>query len=254
MGQIAITNRLITDPQWLKPAACSFKTGGNVDVWKIITQTDSSLIDDILPLLTDEEKARADRFYRQRDRERFIVSRGALKHILGKYSGQSASTIEFGIGENKKPYVKSQGTLNLQFNLSHSEDALLLAVSNFAIGADVEYINLNFSFSEVLEDNFSNAEIAYINEINSASRFFRIWTRKEALTKATAQGLDGDLRLLPGLDGVHQIQPGIIASNNDWLITSFNLNDNYTASIANAPAVDKIVFFDIGDPKNLLVL
>lgn len=245
MGQITITNRLLPAPQWGEADSCSFDIFDNVDVWKIITKHNLALINDFPSLLTADETKRADRFFRQTDRDRFIISRIALKLILAKYIGQSATSIEFGIGKNKKPYVKNQGNLNLHYNLSHSEDAILLAISNFPIGADVEHLNSSFSFKDVLDDNFGADEISYINEKDSSGRFFRIWTRKEAITKATAQGLDVDLRLIPGIDGVHLVESGIIASDDNWVISSFNFDDKYAASIAASPVIEKIVFFSL---------
>ena len=245
MGQIKIINKHLTDLSWIKPATCGFKINSNIDVWKVCVSANLVLIDSFLTLLMPDEVERANKFYQQKDRNRFIISRGVLKHILGRYLNQEPSAIEFGVGENKKPYIKNSAQLNLRFNLSHSGDAILLAISDSAIGADVEFINYDFGFTEVLDDNFSVNEITYIKETDSAERFFRVWTRKEALTKATAQGLDCDLRLVPGLDGTYGVEHGIIASNDDWVISSFNLNDKYAASIASNPFINKITFIDL---------
>jgi 4'-phosphopantetheinyl transferase len=245
MGQIKITNKHLNDLLWIKPATCSFKINNNIDVWKVGVSSNLALLDSFLTLLTPDETERGNRFYQQKDRNRFIISRGILRHILGRYLNQEPAAVEFRTGKNKKPYVINSAQLNLQYNLSHSGDAILLAVSDSAIGADVEFINYDFGFTEVLDDNFSIDEVAYIKGNESAERFFRIWTRKEALTKATAQGLDCDLRLLPGLDGIHIVDDGVIASNDDWVISSFNLNDSYTASIASNPFIKKITFIDL---------
>jgi len=110
-------------------------------------------------------------------------------------------------------------------------------IESVKAGKKMGYMDKIQSLSDLPE---KDVLVAYIKEAESAERFFRIWTRKEALTKATAQGLDCDLRLLPGLDGVHIVDDGIIASNDDWVISSFNLNDSYTASIACNPFINGI--------------
>lgn len=252
MGAITITNQYLTDVTWLNSSVCNFIADNCIDVWKVGVSSNLLLVDDFLTIMTPDEIARANRFYQLKDRNRFIVSRGALRHIIGKYLKQSPSTVEFGIGGNNKPYIKSGHPINLQFNMSHSGDIILLAISDSAIGADIEFINRSFGFGEVLADNFSVDEISYIKNADSVTRFFRLWTCKEALTKATAQGLDGDLRLLPGLEGNNQIQPGIIASNNNWLIRNFALNDQYTASVASPPFINEILFWDAGVISDLL--
>ena len=244
MRAITVDNQYLTDLAWLNTSACSFTVSDNIDVWKISVSENSSLIDNFLTIVTPDELARANRFRQLKDHNRFIISRGALRHILGRYLNQSPAAVAFGIGENNKPYIKNTNPSNLQYNLSHSGNAILLAISNSAIGADIEFINRSFGFIEVLGDNFSADEIKHINQAESAHRFFRLWTRKEALTKATAQGLDGDLRLIQALDGTHIIQPGIIASDNNWLIKSFTVNNDYEASIASAHSVNKISFWD----------
>ena len=202
-------------------------------------------VDSFKSILTGDEIGRANRFYLQKDRNRFITSRAALRTILGKYLNLAPEAVEFESGLNKKPFIKNGNQNNLQYNLSHSGDAILLAVADSPIGADVEFINNDFGYSEVLTDNFSSAEVNYITETDSIHRFFKLWTRKEAVTKATAQGLDCDLRLLPGLEGTTVVAGGIIASNEDWVINSFNLNMQYIASVASDPLIDQISFFNL---------
>src|SRR5882757_105938 len=112
MGQIKITNKHLTDLSWIKPATCDFKINNNIDVWKVCVSSNLVLVDSFLTLLTPDEVERANRFYQQKDRNRFIISRGILRHILGKYLNQEPSAIEFGIGENKKPHIKNSAPLN----------------------------------------------------------------------------------------------------------------------------------------------
>jgi 4'-phosphopantetheinyl transferase len=254
MEPIEITNKYLTDIKWLNTATCLFDVSNDIDVWKITVSSNIFLVDDFLKIITPDETARANRFYQLKDRNRFIISRGAMRHIFGKYLNQIPSNVVFGTGENNKPYIENSNPLNLQYNLSHSGDAILLAVSGSAIGADIEFINHKFGFSEVLNDNFSVDEINYIKENESAARFFKLWTRKEALIKATAQGLNGDLKLIPALDGTHLIKPGIIASDKNWTIKSFALNEQYISSIACALSISQISFWNldiIANPDNL---
>ncbi|MCO5947015.1 4'-phosphopantetheinyl transferase family protein [Mucilaginibacter flavidus] len=245
MLSINVTNNFLADITWLDSSACSFKISNNIDVWKANPNLNPKLVDSFKSMLTGDEIARADRFYQQKDRNRFIISRAALRTILGKYLNIAPEAIEFESGLNKKPFIKSGNQNNLQYNLSHSGDAILLAVADSPIGADVEFINQDFGYRDVLADNFSPRECNYITETDAIHRFFKLWTRKEAITKATAQGLDCDLRLLPGLDGTTAVFDGIIASNEDWVINSFNLNNQYIASVAGNQLIDKISFFDL---------
>jgi len=245
MPSINVTNNFLADITWLDSSVCSFKINNSIDVWKVSSDLNPMPVDSFKSILTGDEIGRANRFYLQKDRNRFITSRAALRTILGKYLNLAPEAVEFESGLNKKPFIKNGNQNNLQYNLSHSGDAILLAVADSPIGADVEFINNDFGYSEVLTDNFSSAEVNYITETDSIHRFFKLWTRKEAVTKATAQGLDCDLRLLPGLEGTSVVAGGIIASNEDWVINSFNLNMQYIASVASNPLIDQISFFNL---------
>ncbi|HEY8781754.1 MAG TPA: 4'-phosphopantetheinyl transferase superfamily protein [Mucilaginibacter sp.] len=242
MSLIKIYNRYLDDISWVNASACDFKLDNNIDVWRINISSNFSLLNNFLALINPGEIARANRYFHTRDKNRFIISRGALRIILGKYLNQQPSSIELEIGVNKKPHIKNA---NLQYNISHSGDWILLAVSSSNIGADTELVDVTYNYRDVLEDNFSTNEISYINQTSSVERFFMLWTRKESLTKATGKGLDEDLKLIPCLDGVHSVQSSLISSTTDWLISSFKLSENYLASIADSAQAEATRFWDI---------
>ncbi|MES2109204.1 MAG: 4'-phosphopantetheinyl transferase superfamily protein [Bacteroidota bacterium] len=245
MSAITITNKFITDIDWLEPSACPFKVGDGIDVWSISFNPLLPVPDTCLAVISADDVARANKFYQQKDRNRFMISRWILRTILAKYIHLQPVEIEFESGKNKKPHVKNAGRQNLHYNMSHSSGNILLAVSDKVLGADIEFINTDFGYSDVLADNFSPPEVSYINEAEHINRFFTLWTRKEAITKATAQGLDCDLRQLPALDGLHIVEAGIIASDDDWLINSFLIGEKYAASIASSVSPGALQFFQL---------
>src|ERR1700712_1555453 len=116
---IKITNKYLTDITWLDISACTFDVGDHIDIWKVKVGSNIPLVDNFLKILKPDEIARANRFYQLKDRNRFIISRGILLHVMGKYLKQSPFEVEFTIGENNKPYIKKSNPLNLQYNLSH---------------------------------------------------------------------------------------------------------------------------------------
>lgn len=245
MPLIKISNHYLDHINWVNSEACNFVTNNMADIWRINISSNLFLLDHFLSILQPAEIARANRYFQAKDKNRFIISRGALRVILGKYFNQSPSSIEFAEGANKKPYIKSTGKTELRYNISHSGDWILLAVANSEIGADTEQVNPAYHYHEVLQDNFSGDEINYIEQGISPERFFLLWTRKEALTKATGKGLDEDLKLIPCLDGIHLAESSVISSANDWLISSFELHACYIASIAVNPTIEEIRFWDV---------
>lgn len=230
-------------PEWLNQDRCNFSFYEGIHIWHISMSENLRGLPHYLSLLKPDELERAKRFHRQKDHDRFVIGRAILKQLMGRYLTLPAGSVEFGSGVNKKPFIANGGG-QIEYNMSHSNDAIILAIQGgYPVGVDVEFINNDFGYREVLSDNFSEPEVAYINEADHINRFFKLWTRKEAITKATAQGLDCDLRLLPALDGTFTVQPGIIASDEDWEISSFTIDGGYAVSVAGNQENEMLSFF-----------
>jgi 4'-phosphopantetheinyl transferase len=245
MARIKIYIQYLADITWNNAATCGFSINNGVDVWRIGINSSLSQLNNFLAVMPPDEIARANRYFYTKDKHRFIISRGAVRNILGKYLGLPAASIEFETGGNKKPHIKNTNNINVHYNISHSGDWILLAISNSPIGADTEQVIQGYSYKDVLPGNFSEAETEYINQTSPVERFFTLWTRKEALTKATGKGLDDDLKLIPALDGTHFVESKTISSDDDWLISTFQLAENYSASVACSSKVDVISFRDV---------
>ncbi|MCH5211243.1 MAG: 4'-phosphopantetheinyl transferase superfamily protein [Oscillospiraceae bacterium] len=90
------------------------------------------------------------------------------------------------IGKNGKPECDG-----VYFNLSHSADMVLCAVSDVPIGCDIEKVT--DAPMEVAERYFSEKERRYIanaqNPADADRRFFRLWTMKESYMKMTGEGM-----------------------------------------------------------------
>jgi 4'-phosphopantetheinyl transferase len=240
---VKITNQFLNTINWVEASACDYAVNNNIDLWRIHIPINLSKLAQFSSLNNPAEIDRANRYYHTKDKNRFIISRAGLRIILGRYLNVHPSSVDFEIGQNKKPHIKNNS--NLYYNISHSGDWIVIAVSNSELGADIEFVNHSFGYKDVLADNFSQPEVNYINENSSAERFFMLWTRKEALTKATGKGLDGDLKLIPCLDGTHYTQTSIVSPGSDWLINTFKLAENYLASIAANPQSNTTRFWDI---------
>jgi len=188
-----------------------------VHVWR--AQLDA--LPGLRPLLSPDELARADRFLRPQDRDRFIAARGALRTILAQYTGVAAAGLRFLYGEHGKPYL-SQGQLH--FNLSHSHGLALYAIARFEVGIDVERIRETTHSMKIAERFFSPAEATELKALAPDLRpaaFSRAWTRKEALVKGI--GL--------GIAALRKDHPDI------WRMYPIDAGEGYAAALA-APADD----------------
>jgi 4'-phosphopantetheinyl transferase len=191
-------------------------------------------------ILSADERERARRFYFQRDRSRWLVGRGCLRMLLGRYLDVPPETLSFGYGRFGKPHLNGLET-PVQFNASHSGDILLIAVTlDRAVGIDVERIRSSLSVLEIAERFFSPRErgaLAALPEALRTDAFFDCWTRKEAYIKARGEGLSLPLN---GFDvAFGRGEPAkLLATRPDaaeacrWGLRELDIDDGYKAALA----------------------
>lgn len=144
--------------------------------------------------LPSDEWARAGRFHFQRDRDRYLCGRVFLRNVLGRYLEVAPSAIRFATGRHGKPQL-ADGRSGLRFNVSHSNDLLLLAVTpGREVGVDVEAIRPQVPCANLAGRYFRPAEAREIEALSGeaqVTRFYEIWTATEARLKADGCGLSG---------------------------------------------------------------
>src|SRR5437879_4068688 len=143
--------------------------------------------------LTPDERTRSARFRFERDRKRFIVTRGVLRDLLGRYLQTQPGHISFVYNASGKPDLSPEFGSRLKFNLSHSAGVALIAVAiDSDVGVDLEYIRAQSDYTDIARRFFSAAEVDYLTALPShlyAEAFFSCWTKKEAYLKACGEGL-----------------------------------------------------------------
>jgi 4'-phosphopantetheinyl transferase len=156
-----------------------------------------------LDVLTDEERARAARFVRARDRRRFARCRSALRQIVGALLHVSPASLRFrAVGQGKPELdLETMGVnagdarAGLRFNVSHSAELALIGVCRgHELGVDIERVKRVSEADRIVASFFSpaeRAEFAAITDNVKDLAFFRGWTRKEAVLKGLGIGLAG---------------------------------------------------------------
>ncbi|MGE5944179.1 MAG: 4'-phosphopantetheinyl transferase family protein [Flavobacteriales bacterium] len=190
------------------------------------------LVKDLTVFLEAFEKERALKYYKEIDKNRFIICRSLLKFALAYHTQSMIKNISIELLPNKKPYLPSHP--KLFFNVSHSGDYAIFAIGNAPVGIDIEFIDLSYAFHDVLPHIFNKSEIHYIcNANNQLEAFYRLWTRKEAFVKALGKGIDDDFLKIPCLDGLHAIDNSIIGNSFNWQVHNFEMIDKrYLGAIA----------------------
>jgi 4'-phosphopantetheinyl transferase len=158
-----------------------------VEVWRIALAVSQDAVDRLQATLDATETQRSQRFRFAEHRRRYVVCHGAVRTILGDYLGVRPAAVPWVRGLNGKPAL---GAGPYHVNLSHSGDVALLAVSGRPVGVDVEQVR-DFD-TESVSRHFSaaeRAELAGLDPRARARRFTTLWTRKEALVKASGDRL-----------------------------------------------------------------
>ena len=187
----------------------TIELGSNeVHVWRALLDELPPQIDSFLHTLATDEQSRADRFYFQRDRERFITAHGVLRAILGLYLNRAPKCLSFCYSSHGKPALAwESGGDAIRFNMSHSHGVALYAVTRGReVGIDLEFIRRDLEVEQIAERFFSRRETATLRALPADLRkyaFFLCWTRKEAYIKARGEGLSlpldqFDVSLIPG--------------------------------------------------------
>ncbi len=147
--------------------------------------------------LSEDERNRSARFRFERDRRRFVVARGALRDLLGRYLDIDPGQIRFVYNAFGKPElhpdIDNEG--GLEFNLAHSADLALIAIARDAdVGVDVECIEGRgeSNHADVARSFFSATEVDALSRVPAHlydQAFFSCWTMKEAYVKGRGEGL-----------------------------------------------------------------
>ena len=170
----------------------------DVHIWTV--ELDDADWDAFSSVLAPDEIDRADRFRRPHLRHRYRRCRIALRRLLGQISNEDPVNIALRYGPFGKPEMDGKW----QFNLSHSEDKALIAISPHVVGIDLEFTNRPgmdvAALAEVVCHPNEIAALALLPADEKAALFYRWWTQKEAYCKARGTGLDdalGSLRCQP---------------------------------------------------------
>jgi 4'-phosphopantetheinyl transferase len=169
-----------------------------VHVWAAPLSVTTADLAAFAGMLSTSERERAAKFKFDVHRNRFIAGRGWLRSILGRYLQTDPALLDFTYSKLGKPALSlSFESARLDFNLAHSEDVALLAVTQLGpVGVDVECIRPIKNVEDLVARFFSRRENEIFQKLPLDKRpaaFFNLWTRKEALLKATGEGIAGGL-------------------------------------------------------------
>jgi 4'-phosphopantetheinyl transferase len=183
---------LVTDQnQYGNPFPLGELLGDDVHLWIVDLDDRSVPAARVNSILSAEERERAARFVFEPDAWHFSLCRAILRLGLATHCKRPAAEITIQAGEHGKPFVENE---QIHFNVSHSRSMGLLAFTRIGeLGVDVEAVQPDIEALEISSAHFTPGEAAWIAATpvpsERAHRFTRLWTRKEAVLKATGKGI-----------------------------------------------------------------
>jgi 4'-phosphopantetheinyl transferase len=226
---------IFSNPVWVTAPTEVSILSEDVHIWRISLDRPQIELQDLRKTLSEDEIARAERFYFEEHRQNFIAGRGILRKILSQYLNIQPQQVQFSYEAKGKPVLADKFCMSkISFNLSHSQGLALCAISCVrSIGVDLEYMR-PMEVEALSERFFSVREHEFICSLPPEERqeiFFRYWTCKEAYLKATGVGLTHleniELSLAPE-------QPAKIISDEDWCLFELLPADNFLSAVAVA--------------------
>ncbi|HVN52768.1 MAG TPA: 4'-phosphopantetheinyl transferase superfamily protein [Anaerolineaceae bacterium] len=243
---------------WINPKGPPVLTTGQIHLWRASLDLPYKTIQRLEDLLSQEEIDHAQKFHYKKDQVHFVTAHGMLRTILGHYLQTPASEIRYAFNRYGKPHLKNNlPGHNVKFNLSHSGNLALIAVTlDREIGVDLEHILPKLCDLQIADRFFAPREVGVLQEMDPQERqvaFFKFWTCKEAYIKARGEGLSialdaFEVSFTPGVSFVQlEVHENPIESWR-WSLISISLGSEYMGALAVEDGDLKLSCFE-WDPK-----
>jgi len=218
-------------------------TDGEVHVWWIDLDLPAGEVGRLAAVLSDDERQRAARFRFPDLERRFVAARSTLRALIGRYASRDAADLAFRYGEHGKPSLDRDDASHIEFNVAHTGDVALIAVSrDRCVGIDVETVRPRESLDAIATRYFAPDECEWIFAATQREdAFYTLWTRKEAVLKAIGCGISVELARI-------QVVPERPVCCDDATFGTWDLHDlpalpGAVAALAAAPGIESVRCF-----------
>lgn len=195
-------------------------------------------------VLSPDEARRATRMPDEAVRRRFVVGRGLLRALLAEEMDVAPERIRFDYTGTGKPRLAA-GDINpalpVAFNVSHSGDRIVFAVSSNEVGVDIEGTGRRRACDRIVRRFATPRERDEYLSLPPGQRdeaFYRWWTRKEALIKALGTGLARGLAAASVSFDEKSLCAVDVPPGSSWLIATVKPEEGYWMSVARPAATD----------------
>jgi 4'-phosphopantetheinyl transferase len=234
--------------------------GRDVHVRSVRLEASDIAVSQLELTLAPDELERAARFRSDSLRRSFVVVRGTLRALLGRYLLRPPADLRFEYGSNGKPSLR--GTTSIAFNVSHAGDIATFAFTiGCEVGIDLEPIRSIPEMGDVARRFFCSAEVEELASLPETQRdlgFYLCWTRRESFIKAGGDGLStmtDQLRvsLRPDAPPCFVQVPHEAGPASAWSLHDLDMAPGYAAALAYRDLKRPIELFPLIGVDDLLI-
>lgn len=144
-------------------------------------------INKLVQFTSNKKREQINRYHFDIDKKLSLYSDLLVRILACQILHLNNDCIEFEQNDFGKPYIK--GARDFHYNISHTRNAIAVAISDTPIGIDIEKIT-NAEL-KIVNRFFTAKEQIYINKNKKETNklFYQIWTKKEAYIKFIGKGL-----------------------------------------------------------------
>ena len=192
-----------------------------------------------LPLLLGRDWARYEKLARPGMRERFLASRLFLRYTAAAAVRTLPHLVDVAYLPGGRPYVR--GLDQIDISLSHTDETMVVGVTRRGrIGVDVERADRRLAHTGSEAQACTPFEKRRLDRGGESARndtMVRLWTLKEAYSKALGQGLRFRFTefgfALTGTSGARLVRPdGTATADDGWTFGTFTVGGSHVLSVA----------------------
>ncbi|MET4559493.1 4'-phosphopantetheinyl transferase family protein [Lysinibacillus parviboronicapiens] len=188
-------------------------------------------LNELIKLISVEKRNKIKSYRKKEDYLRSLTAELLIRVILVKKGLFQNEDIQFEYNNYGKPLLKNS---SIKFNISHSGDWVVCAVSNFLVGIDIEEIR-SYNVSAI-KDSLTANEFNTLIDLSKNDRstfFFNLWTLKESYIKAVGKGLSIPLKSISFEMNDNEIIFTNRYNNDTFNFKQYEIDNRYKLSVCN---------------------
>ena len=128
--------------------------------------------------LKTDETVKMNSYRNLNDKVNYFISHSFINIFFSKLMNTTIEKLRYEVAEDKKPYIKNE--YDIHYNISHTKGYCIIALSQKAIGIDIEYMDKDFEYEDIVKYSFSLKDGKCIKNFED---FYTYWAVKESYLK-----------------------------------------------------------------------